>query len=175
MHVAANCGLHRGEPDGRLCAEHPEPSTQNPPQPSTRTISSDTRTASPRNPKPSPRNLFMISRSVLLNDLKSVLRSLEADLLARSNSDELPEIWGFGFQVSGFRFQVSEKHTNSNPEPRNPKPLFKMTDPACGSGHFVLGAFDRILSHWRRKEPGTNVQELVQRSLHSVHGVDCNP
>ena len=52
---------------------------------------------------------------------------------------------------------------------------FKMIDPACGSGHFVLGAFDRILSHWRRNEPGTNVQELVQRSLHSVHGVDCNP
>lgn len=52
---------------------------------------------------------------------------------------------------------------------------FKMIDPACGSGHFVLGAFDRILSHWRREEPGTNAQELVQRALDSVNGVDCNP
>ncbi len=52
---------------------------------------------------------------------------------------------------------------------------FKMIDPACGSGHFLLGAFARILKHWRAKEPGTSDRELVNRALASVHGVDLNP
>jgi hypothetical protein len=52
---------------------------------------------------------------------------------------------------------------------------FRMIDPACGSGHFLLGAFPRILERWQRKEPGTHVRELVQRSLDSVFGVDINP
>lgn len=52
---------------------------------------------------------------------------------------------------------------------------FRMIDPACGSGHFLLGAFSRILDRWQRKEPGTNVRELVQRTLDSIHGVDVNP
>lgn len=52
---------------------------------------------------------------------------------------------------------------------------FKMIDPACGSGHFLLGSFPRILLRWQKQEPGTNVRELVQRTLHSMHGVDINP
>lgn len=52
---------------------------------------------------------------------------------------------------------------------------FKIIDPACGSGHFLLGAFPRILNRWQKQEPGTNVRELVQRTLHSIHGVDINP
>lgn len=52
---------------------------------------------------------------------------------------------------------------------------FKMIDPACGSGHFLLGSFPRILNRWLKKEPGTNVRELVQRTLNSIHGVDINP
>jgi hypothetical protein len=52
---------------------------------------------------------------------------------------------------------------------------FKMIDPACGSGHFLLGAFPRLLERWQRKEPGTNVRELSQRALDSIHGVDINP
>ena len=52
---------------------------------------------------------------------------------------------------------------------------FKMIDPACGSGHLVLGSFERILDHWQRAEPATPVRELVRRTLGSVHGVDINP
>ncbi len=48
-------------------------------------------------------------------------------------------------------------------------------DPACGSGHFLLGSFRRILAAWRRQEPGTNDWELIRRSLASVHGCDKNP
>jgi type I restriction-modification system DNA methylase subunit len=52
---------------------------------------------------------------------------------------------------------------------------FKMIDPACGSGHFLLGSFPRLLDRWQRKEPGTNIRELTQRALDSIHGVDINP
>ncbi|QEG24772.1 BREX-2 system adenine-specific DNA-methyltransferase PglX [Mariniblastus fucicola] len=52
---------------------------------------------------------------------------------------------------------------------------FRMIDPACGSGHFLLGSFPRILKRWQTKEPSTNIRELVQRTLDSIHGVDINP
>jgi hypothetical protein len=52
---------------------------------------------------------------------------------------------------------------------------FAMIDPACGSGHLVLGSFARILDRWQRQEPATPVRELVRRSLAAVHGVDINP
>ena len=52
---------------------------------------------------------------------------------------------------------------------------FKMIDPACGSGHLVLGSFERILDRWQRAEPATPVRELVRRTLASLHGVDVNP
>jgi hypothetical protein len=48
-------------------------------------------------------------------------------------------------------------------------------DPTCGSGHFLLGAFDRLVTRWKEREPGTDVRELVQRALHQVTGVDINP
>jgi SAM-dependent methyltransferase len=51
----------------------------------------------------------------------------------------------------------------------------RMIDPACGSGHFLLGAFDRILELWREREPGTPIRDLVQRTLDAVNGVDLNP
>ncbi|WP_217245863.1 BREX-2 system adenine-specific DNA-methyltransferase PglX [Streptomyces sp. AC602_WCS936] len=48
-------------------------------------------------------------------------------------------------------------------------------DPACGSGHFLLGIFHRLFDKWRAAEPGTDVWTLVRRSLESVHGCDKNP
>ncbi|MGW5633291.1 BREX-2 system adenine-specific DNA-methyltransferase PglX [Streptomyces sp. NPDC003832] len=48
-------------------------------------------------------------------------------------------------------------------------------DPACGSGHFLLGMFERLLEKWREAEPGTEAWVLVRRALESVHGADKNP
>ncbi|MFF2974645.1 BREX-2 system adenine-specific DNA-methyltransferase PglX [Streptomyces albidoflavus] len=48
-------------------------------------------------------------------------------------------------------------------------------DPACGSGHFLLGLFERLLGKWRELEPGTDRWVLIRRALESVHGVDKNP
>ncbi|MFG3205815.1 BREX-2 system adenine-specific DNA-methyltransferase PglX [Streptomyces sp. NPDC048192] len=51
----------------------------------------------------------------------------------------------------------------------------KMIDPTCGSGHFVLGAFRRLVRLWAQGQPGRNVHERVRAALDSVHGVDINP
>lgn len=51
----------------------------------------------------------------------------------------------------------------------------KMIDPTCGSGHFVLGAFRRMVRLWSEREPERDVHERVRDALNSVHGVDINP
>ncbi len=52
---------------------------------------------------------------------------------------------------------------------------FRMIDPACGSGHFLLGAFDRLLARWRERAPHEGDRALAERALRSVYGVDLNP
>jgi hypothetical protein len=51
----------------------------------------------------------------------------------------------------------------------------RLLDPTCGSGHFLLGAFQRLLARWLRAEPGTPARLLAQRALDAVYGVDVNP
>jgi hypothetical protein len=51
----------------------------------------------------------------------------------------------------------------------------KLIDPTCGSGHFLLGAFDRLITRWKEREPATEARVLVQRALDQVTGVDINP
>ena len=51
----------------------------------------------------------------------------------------------------------------------------RLIDPACGSGHFLLGAFRRLLDEWFTREPDTPERVLVQRALDGVCGVDVNP
>ncbi|WP_455711790.1 BREX-2 system adenine-specific DNA-methyltransferase PglX [Streptomyces griseorubiginosus] len=48
-------------------------------------------------------------------------------------------------------------------------------DPACGSGHFLLGIFERLVGKWRELEPGADEWLVVRRALESVHGCDKNP
>ncbi|MGH3225869.1 MAG: BREX-2 system adenine-specific DNA-methyltransferase PglX, partial [Streptosporangiaceae bacterium] len=52
---------------------------------------------------------------------------------------------------------------------------FRLIDPTCGSGHFLLGAFDRLLDRWHRHAPGLELQARVQAALDAIHGVDLNP
>ncbi len=52
---------------------------------------------------------------------------------------------------------------------------FRLIDPTCGSGHFLLGAFGRLLDRWRREAPAVAVEDLAQRALDAVWGVDINP
>ena len=52
---------------------------------------------------------------------------------------------------------------------------FRMIDPTCGSGHFLLGSFDRLLDRWHRHAPNLEIQARVQSALDAIHGVDLNP
>jgi hypothetical protein len=51
----------------------------------------------------------------------------------------------------------------------------RLLDPACGSGHFLLGAFARLVAQWQAAEPGRNPVDVAQRALDAVAGVDLNP
>ncbi|WP_300336610.1 BREX-2 system adenine-specific DNA-methyltransferase PglX [Accumulibacter sp.] len=48
-------------------------------------------------------------------------------------------------------------------------------DPTCGSGHFLLGGFHRLIDEWSSNEPGRNRRDIAQKALDAVAGVDLNP
>ncbi len=49
-----------------------------------------------------------------------------------------------------------------------------LLDPTCGSGHFLLGAFDRLAPRWLRQRP-ENLNIAVQEALNRIAGIDLNP
>lgn len=51
----------------------------------------------------------------------------------------------------------------------------RMIDPTCGSGHFLLGGFYRLVAEWQRHESGRNPVDIAQKALDAVAGVDLNP
>ncbi|SMG34826.1 BREX-2 system adenine-specific DNA-methyltransferase PglX [Paraburkholderia susongensis] len=51
----------------------------------------------------------------------------------------------------------------------------RMIDPTCGSGHFLLGGFYRLVDEWSRNEPARNRRDVAQKALDAVAGVDLNP
>ena len=50
-----------------------------------------------------------------------------------------------------------------------------LIDPTCGSGHFLLGAFRRLLGRWQKETPTENIADLARLALDQVYGVDINP
>lgn len=51
---------------------------------------------------------------------------------------------------------------------------FRVIDPTCGSGHFLIGAFHRLADYWRDHH-GLDKWEACERALESVWGCDINP
>lgn len=51
----------------------------------------------------------------------------------------------------------------------------RVLDPTCGSGHFLLGAFERLVEHRMRTRPGLDRREHARDALAQVFGVDVNP
>ncbi len=51
----------------------------------------------------------------------------------------------------------------------------KLIDPTCGSGHFLLGTFRRLMNLWDAKAPNLQPWARVELALSSVYGVDLNP
>lgn len=52
---------------------------------------------------------------------------------------------------------------------------FTMIDPTCGSGHFLLGAFHRLVTEWEKHAPALNPAERAEKAMEAIHGVDINP
>jgi hypothetical protein len=50
---------------------------------------------------------------------------------------------------------------------------FRIIDPTCGSGHFLVGAFHRLAAWWQGR--GLDAPSAVERALDSVWGCDINP
>jgi hypothetical protein len=51
----------------------------------------------------------------------------------------------------------------------------RLLDPTCGSGHFLLGAFECVRAERQRRFPSESAKESALRALACVHGVDLNP
>ncbi|MBK7061765.1 MAG: hypothetical protein IPH51_15135 [Rubrivivax sp.] len=51
----------------------------------------------------------------------------------------------------------------------------RMIDPTCGSGHFLLGGFARLVGEWQRNEPARNRATSRRRRWTPWPGVDLNP
>ena len=56
-----------------------------------------------------------------------------------------------------------------------PEDPIRLIDPTCGSGHFLLGAFHRLVREWEKEAPAAGPREWATRALRSVAGVDLNP
>lgn len=52
---------------------------------------------------------------------------------------------------------------------------FKLIDPTCGSGHFLLGAFEVLVDQWDKEAPGLDARERAVAASMAIHGVDINP
>ncbi|MGP5693541.1 BREX-2 system adenine-specific DNA-methyltransferase PglX [Corynebacterium variabile] len=52
---------------------------------------------------------------------------------------------------------------------------FRLIDPTCGSGHFLLGAFHRLVDQWEKDSPALPAPERAANAMAAVHGVDINP
>jgi hypothetical protein len=50
-----------------------------------------------------------------------------------------------------------------------------LIDPTCGSGHFLLGAFERLWQRWTDAEPAMPADQRAAKALDAVWGVDINP
>lgn len=52
---------------------------------------------------------------------------------------------------------------------------FRLIDPTCGSGHFLLGAYTRLERRWAKQDASLTPEQRAQKALASVVGVDLNP
>ncbi|MGE0327957.1 MAG: BREX-2 system adenine-specific DNA-methyltransferase PglX [Polyangiaceae bacterium] len=50
-----------------------------------------------------------------------------------------------------------------------------LIDPTCGSGHFLLGAFEKLFDAWLIKEPNLDARQAAAKALDQVYGSDINP
>lgn len=54
---------------------------------------------------------------------------------------------------------------------------FKILDPACGSGIFLVEAYRRLVAHWRFRNSGSapSASQLRDLMMECIHGIDTDP
>lgn len=52
---------------------------------------------------------------------------------------------------------------------------FRLVDPACGTGAFLLAAYERLFRRWSEARPEMSPWQRAARALRSVHGCDLDP
>ncbi|MFD5714587.1 BREX-2 system adenine-specific DNA-methyltransferase PglX [Streptomyces pharetrae] len=52
---------------------------------------------------------------------------------------------------------------------------FRLIDPACGTGTFLLDAYERLYHRWSEARPEMSPWQRAARALRSVHGCDIDP
>ncbi len=72
-------------------------------------------------------------------------------------------------------FGLDPEPPEACPEELNLPRGLRVIDPTCGSGHFLLGAFEHLVEKLQAARPYDDKWDIVQRALYSVHGVDKNP
>ncbi|MEI7895001.1 MAG: BREX-2 system adenine-specific DNA-methyltransferase PglX, partial [Myxococcales bacterium] len=49
-----------------------------------------------------------------------------------------------------------------------------LVDPTCGSGHFLLGAFERLFQRRMAQQPRLDARQSAEKALDAVYGADIN-
>ncbi|MGC9541970.1 BREX-2 system adenine-specific DNA-methyltransferase PglX [Streptomyces sp. UG1] len=52
---------------------------------------------------------------------------------------------------------------------------FRIIDPSCGSGAFLIDAYERLFLRWSEARPQMSPWQRAARALRSVHGCDIDP
>ncbi|MDT0613285.1 BREX-2 system adenine-specific DNA-methyltransferase PglX [Streptomyces lancefieldiae] len=52
---------------------------------------------------------------------------------------------------------------------------FRIIDPACGTGAFLLDAYERLFQRWSETRPAMSPWQRAARALKSIHGSDIDP
>ena len=106
----------------------------------------------------------------LYQDLSDDIREKYALLQTPEFVEEFILKYTLGPAIEEFGLEPEPPHGHD----RLPRRL-RVIDPACGSGHFLLGAFHHLLHAWQGASGDTDRWKLINNAMTSVHGVDKNP
>jgi len=71
-------------------------------------------------------------------------------------------------------YLVPTEDESEPPEFEEPKDI-RVIDPACGSGHFLLYAFDILERIWHRERPDLDRAKIPEKILrHNLYGIDLD-
>ncbi|MWV39599.1 BREX-5 system adenine-specific DNA-methyltransferase PglX [Natrialba sp. INN-245] len=113
--------------------------------------------------------MYLESKGELLSTIDEQQDLSTEDRKFRAVSpDETPSLADFS------TFLVPAEDEGEAPDFEEPKEI-RVIDPACGSGHFLLYAFDVLERIWHRERPDLDRAEIPKKILrHNLYGIDLD-